>query len=312
MRDLLVNNDVVSNARNPQFYPLFGLTSNKLQSTLEALDGYWKAKSTIYLDVLGLPTLKGIAVKAWDEHTKVAVRDYLASRGWKSVVIRSDKQDETGIDIPVGGYLVDVANLDAQVKRFFMKGRIIMLLEPRNRYMNKYGVNVLYDSSSPNSLYLEVVGLGFDVSDINRGDITPHEHIELSMTSTDQLVLSRSAVSQTEYDKSVFYRLAKIGKLNMPENFIAKSENDLADLGRQFLKNNGYDLLFQQDNYQAIPLDHLKRIHLLMRNLPKRMHTLGLDVTLFVISATIFFENDELVFWDIVWPKHKYKVKASG
>jgi hypothetical protein len=296
----------MSKNRASAIYRLYGLSGKLLQSTLNDLEEYWKAKSIIYLDILGLPTLKGVAVTDWNDSIKHELKRFLNLEGWKAVVIRTDRKGGMGVHPPIGGYLVNLVDLDEQVQKFLAEDRIVMLLEPRDRYSNLYGINVMYDEKSPETLYLEVVGPGFDVSDINRGDLSPHERIWIRRRSNFR-VTQRSITSLEEYKSSIERRLSKIGRLVTQNHGRAqKSEAEFRSLAEQFLEMNNYNLLLRHaGGYSPISIEYIERVSHFVNELPETMKQLGLETNLFVISATIFESTEELIFWDIVWPQRK-------
>ena len=51
---------------------------------------------------------------------------------------------------------------------------LLWLLEPINRLRNDYGINLYFQHDE---CTIEIVGKGFDVSDLNRGQISPHQII---------------------------------------------------------------------------------------------------------------------------------------
>lgn len=289
-------------------FPLFALESDQISKTLSWLEGYWKAQSIVYLGELGLPTLPAIAVTEWNNEIQNYLMKFFKERNWKSVVIRTDKASETGKGVPRGGYLVEINNLENEVKQFLELGRLVMLLEPRDKYTNLYGINVSYNNNSPDELYLEIVGPGFEVSNLNRGDVSPHERLRIKRKSEGVDIIERSVTSLSEYKKSVYYRLLHLGEfLVSKQKKEAKSETELVEIAKTFLKENGYDLLFKhEDSYSEIPKSFLKKIKDFISPLPQKMTKLGLDIDEFVVSSTIF-NNEELVFWDIVWPTRKYR-----
>jgi hypothetical protein len=288
-------------------YPLFNLEKDRLKKTLLELDGYWKTCSIVYIDQLGLPTLPAIAITTWSQNVKENLTRILKEKNWSSVVIRTDKKKETGENIPRGGYLIEISKLEDEIKHFLNAGRLIMILEPRDKYRNLYGINISYEDTFPDTFYLEVVGPGFEVSNLNRGDISPHERLRIKRVSEDIDIMEKSVISPAEYKKSIYYRLLHLGKfLVSKQKLAANSEAELVEIAKQFLKNNGYDLLFKHENvYPEIPKKYLTKIKNFIAPLPQKMTELGLDVNEFIISSTIY-DTEELVFWDIVWPTRKY------
>ena len=71
--------------------------------------------------------------------------------------------------------LIDLEKLEERK----VDGTRMWLLQPIDRTKNIYGINMCVNKPL-NSFVIESVGKGFDVSDINRGDITPHEVISFN------------------------------------------------------------------------------------------------------------------------------------
>ena len=211
---------------------------------------------------------------------------------------------------PMGGYLVDLKDIEKDIRNHIAEGRIVIVLEPRNRYENLYGVNVMFEDKTSENLYLEVVGPGFDVSDLNRGQVTPHERV-LLQRSAECRVLERSTIAPSDYRASVNARLAKIGELVAARQAMDRSlmtHDELVEIGKHFLSANGYGLLLKHsEKYDPIPPEYLKRILYFAHDLPQKMSQMKLDTKLFVLSSTFFERSEELVFWDIAWPEKKYE-----
>lgn len=272
--------------------PLTNLESKDFEKTITKLNDFWKAKSIVYLDKFGLPTLPAIAITNWNEDVKNELIQICKEKGWNSIVIRTDKKAETGERIPRGGYLTNLDQLSLEITKIFDMGRIVMILEPRDRYRNLYGINILYEKTSPENLYFEVVGPGFEVSNLNRGDINPHEKFILKRTDDELDIQNHEIIPQSEYDQSVKFRFAQIDKDVLTRN------------GNDFLEKN-------KEKYQKIPIEYIKKIKNYVAQLPHKMSKVGLNTDQFVLSATVF-DSGELVFWDIVLPEHKYEGIKNG
>ena len=294
------------------FIPLTNLTHQDFEKTIRKLENFWKAKSIALLDRFGLHTLSAVAITSWDEKIKQKLVNFCKVNDWNSVVIRTDKKKETGKDIPRGGYLVKISQLDNEIQKYLQNGRIVMILEPRDRYKNLYGVNILYDSKEPENLYLEVVGPGFEVSNLNRGDIIPHERLMVKLKEK-LIILDRNIISGSSYRESVDLRYQQIGKRILEENISQnQSKEKLIKIGKGFLKTHGYHLLKEnKKSYQKIPEEHLEKI---VKNVIRLLHKMaksGMVVDQFVLSSTVF-DSGELVFWDMVFPEHKYEGKKNA
>lgn len=150
-------------------------SENALITALNDLEGYNKFMSVLYLCYLGLPTLPGVIVTNGSGFS--AVQSYFANRGETHVLLRTDSRDETGV-YPRGGNLIKITRILRESRKYLANGRILLLLAPRSRYDNLYSINALFTPDT-DKIYLEIVGAGFDASDLNRGDISPHETIQI-------------------------------------------------------------------------------------------------------------------------------------
>ena len=79
---------------------------------------------------------------------------------------------------PIRGGNKSLIDLE-ELERKKVEGTQMWLLQPIDRTKNIYGIN-MYVNKDLKTLVIESVGQGFDVSDINRGDITPQEIIHLN------------------------------------------------------------------------------------------------------------------------------------
>lgn len=292
-----MQNDFVSG-----LIPLTNLDTQSFEKIISKLENFWKAKSIAYLDKFGLPTLEAVAITDWNMKIKQNLLEFCNTKNWNSVVIRTDKERETGKDIPRGGYQIGLGYLENDIKKHLQNGRIVMVLEPRDKFRNLYGINIIFDN--PNTLYFEVVGPGFDVSNLNRGDITPHERFTVNIHGENLEISNHEIVSQSEYEKSVNYRYKQIGDSILVKNK-PYTEKEKIESGKNFLKSHEYLLLENSKSYHKITKNYIKKIRNTISKLPNQMSKIGLANSEFVLSATIF-DSEELVFWDIVFPSQKY------
>lgn len=75
-----------------------------------------------------------------------------------------------------GGKIIDIS-CDSLVEET-ESGADLWLLEPSIRENNLYCCNICLDKVQMN-LHIEILGRGFDISDINKGKICPHEIIDI-------------------------------------------------------------------------------------------------------------------------------------
>ena len=271
-----------------------------------SLVGYNKIASIFEICQLGLPTLRTLVVAAWSETIACRVEDYIRQNGWSQVMIRSDRRPEVP-NSPRGGFLFDLKSCIAAIGELIASGRVVLVVEPANKYDNLYGINVLFDSSE--DVMLEVVGPGFDATDINRGDISPHERIYLAVknkTVTTRL-FKRETVTPDDYLASVSQRLFKIGRevTQRTSSTSGVIQESLEEVGSQFLSLNGCVLL-NRHRYTPLPRSYLGRLVSYIQDLPWRLPASGVDAR-YVLSLSILNQSGpRFVFWDIVRPLRKY------
>lgn len=278
------------------------------------LEGYYKISSIYLLHRYRLPTLDGLVIMQWDKSIAEYVFEYLRQKGWKDVVIRTDKKEETGGYIR-GGYLCPVEKLEKEVVAILKLGRIVAILEPVNKYENLYGVNWLI-SIKDQYVIAEVVGPGFDISDINRGDTCPHEIIQFYIE--DKLIkfriCSRKIISQPQYLLSVIDRLKKIGReivLRKGGDPNSYSDTALIEAAKDYLQSTGWVMLLSHsEKYTPIPTFLLKTYIDYLADLPWLLENIAHYESFFVIPSSIIKTGQtyRFIFWDIIFPTRKYVI----
>lgn len=109
--------------------------------------------------------------------------------------------------------------LDELNKRL-VDGTQLWLLQPIDRTQNIYGVN-LYVKRDKKLFIVECVGKGFDISDINRGDISPQESITFEYPIREGWqkewwkFIKVEIVNQFEFENEKLIRLKKLNALGM-------------------------------------------------------------------------------------------------
>jgi hypothetical protein len=161
----------------------------------------------------------------------------------------------------------------------------LWLLEPIDRLKNNYGVN-MYFCRSKETLIIECVGKGFDVSDLNRGDVSPHQiisfqlPIEYGWYNEWWKYANFQFVSNHDYEISKILRLKKLANLgfNVDENIFNKQYKPLTV--------SLVEILMKYSELVYCSLTHEND---------------------FVVSCSIDDKN-KIVFWDIQTPIGKAKI----
>lgn len=299
--------------KNFSFYT--NISKNQLDYALSVFEGYWKIYSILVLKHLNFPVLKGIILTTFDAETRNNVIQFSKVIKSQEFLLRHDRKPEVP-NAPRGGYIVSIKELEKELSLFFKQRRIVVLLEPVSPYDDIYSCNVLFDRAQ-NCATIEIVGPGFDVSDLNRGDISPHEIIEFNFNSlTTESFKKIYTVDNRSYKKSVKLRLQKIGRrVSGQFNIEGKSnlhrsgyDGEFEAIGLKFLKNNHKNLLLDNlETYQEIPFEYLLELIPYIQKFPQKIEKFGMDFKCVVLSMG-FLTGVGLIFWDIVAPETKYCV----
>jgi len=242
----------------------------------------------------------------------MAAREFLKQCTPQLGLIRHDKNPECP-PYPRGGFLTGPISLESVIRYFEGLRRITAIFEPANPLVNGHNMNLLFESR--NDVVVEVVGPGFDASDLQRGDLSPHESWTFDVSSTG-LVQSGRQVYRTSveaYQQSVKDRIKKIDHKirNSPDSVIASqvcAELGVSPTTTEYLRRVGAPIL-RISKYASIEkykivcaLEEIVESEVLTRF---RRQT-GAEYPL-LVSASYVNHGAQLVFWDIVSPALKYE-----
>lgn len=164
-------------------------------------------------------------------------------------------------------------------------GTQMWLLQPIDRTKNIYGINI-YVNKNLETVIIESVGKGFDVSDLNRGDISPQESmvfnypVKYGWQNEWWKYIKINFVNQEQFDQDKFIRMNKLRKFGL---------NPSEDI---FDKN-------------FIPMDYCLIEKLLYYlNLIDEIWDKSDEYTISISMNA----NGKLVFWDIQTPLGKSKI----
>ncbi len=185
---------------------------------------------------------------------------------------------------PIRGGNKSKVDLD-ELQRKQVEGTQMWLLQPIDRTKNIYGIN-MYVNKNLELLIIESVGKGFDVSDLNRGDISPQENIsfnfpiEYGWQNEWWKYTKMNFVNQEQFNQDKLIRLNKLNKFELDSN------------------ENIFDKSFIPMDYSLIE-KLLKYINSIDESWNKS------DEYIVSISMNA---NGKLVFWDIQTPIGKSKI----
>jgi hypothetical protein len=292
---------------DPDFLRLSSISGTTLEEALSAVRGYLKFASILWIRALGEPTLDGIIIRRWSRETASALRAFCTQYKCGEFVLRIDKH-LTRWSARRGGYIVPAGHAQRIVRELSDEGMLTAMLEPASPHRDFYCLACV-TIPEENKIVVEVVGPGFDTSDLVRSDLLPHERFEISVPLDPPRIAAAAGVSpirtyvipQEHYRRSVEDRLAKIGaRLRnpaFPKDVSAQSDN-LREDARHFLRMTGETLLLKHSvRYEPIPGEYLRRFVLgVLRMLSGlERHTVRLGTVTF--SGT-FTTRRRLVYWD--------------
>lgn len=274
-----------------------------------AEDGqFLKWSTSCLLRYLDLATLDSALVTPDEPTEKIesTARAFAGLTTNEGLMVRSDARAETkqyyrgGNTFPVGDAIREAQSLHAD-------GRAVLFLEPTNRFNNLLSVNLVMDRDS--GLSMEVLGRGFDVSDLNRGGIVPELSVQVANANWQQFEVPRAWDFRIQrYDDPERCRqrrelrlarmandiLPRLGHLN--GSSLASAEKWLRERGYTGIwRDAGVTLSlrtlqkFYEDAFMIV--DHLWQ---------KPWRVLG-------CSASDLGDG-RLIYWDIIYPTRKFGV----
>jgi hypothetical protein len=198
------------------------------------------------------------------------------------------------------------------------EGFLTFLLEPASQYSDLYSVASVCDLRS-GQIDIEVVGPGFDASDILRSDVIPHERFEIFAGTesnsldehSDHQITRTFSVDKEAYRESTQRRLAKIGarlrNASFPEKElrIAEVPSDrerLVQHAVEYLRRSGKTLLLDHlQEYDPIPLGLLKTFVTQVMRLLQAAKSVRVNWQQLSLAGS-FLDTQRLVLWDFFPP----------
>jgi hypothetical protein len=263
------------------------------------------------------PVLPGIILGGWTSHGESAVRRFCRDNGFSELLVRIEKREQRWTRRR-GGYTIPIDEVQQQVEELAREEMLTILLEPASSYSDLFSLTTACDLES-GKLDVEVVGPGFDASDVLRSDLVPHERFEVFLASCGREVRADSApqakrsyvVARRDYQASVRQRLEKIGarlrNRSFADNLIGTSLSSvereaLAKEAEEFLRASGQTMLLDHaEEYQPIPLPLLKTFLREFQRIFERVRTQKTRWRLLSLAAS-FLPQERLVLWDFFVP----------
>ena len=284
------------------------ITTTNLRAALDLLRGCWKSSSLLWMRSNEFPVLSGVILNKWTKEAGAAVSHFCNERNLSELLVRIEKPGQRWIRRR-GGYTIRVAAARDLVEELSRAGMLVILLEPASPYSDVYSLTSVCDLAV-GRMDVEVVGPGFDASDVLRSDVTPHERFEVSITEGDQFgkaqdcEVRRSYLIEPEaYRVSVQRRLTKVGaRLRNPsfpdEELRVFDSDQLAQEGLLYLKKSGQTILLDHLNhYDPIPRGMLELFLVQLQRLCSLMVQSQIRRQLLSVAAS-FLAQRRLIMWD--------------
>jgi hypothetical protein len=160
-----------------------------------------------------------------------------------------------------------------------------------------------------NKIVVEVVGPGFDTSDVVRGDLLPHERFEVFAPLDDPGSALRNGsvpqrtylITQESYRRSVDDRLTKIGsRLRNPAfpKEVTADPRELREDARSYLRRTRESLLLRHsESYEPIPGTYVSRFISGVLEILAGLERHAIRLGAVTFSGT-FTTRRRLVYWD--------------
>jgi len=287
---------------NPLFIETERNTWDNLTNFLSLPRSCWKCSSILWMQSNNFPVLASLILSKWTQQAEVAVSLFRQERNFSELLVRIEHPGKRWTRRR-GGYTIPVSAVRSLVDELIADGMLALLLEPAKPYSDLYSLTSLCDLVT-GTIDVEVVGPGFDASDLLRSDIVPHERFDIRFREPQDFQVRRSQlIEPNTYRLSVQRRLAKIGaRLRNPpfpdealEASAANSHsNQLADEAMRYLDKSGQTLLLNHlEEYEPIPEAFLTQLRRLIRAM---VHS---QVTWEALSVSAsFLDHGRLVMWD--------------
>jgi hypothetical protein len=293
------------------FDPLLELrhvSERNLQESVNSMNGYLKFASMIWIRALRQPILDALIVKRWSPDASRALKGFCDRHGCDEVLLRVDTLNSRWSERR-GGYIVASAKARALTKELNNESKIAAFLEPISPYRDRYSLAAITDDTQE-KMTVEVVGPGFDASDLLRSDSPPHERFEVLVPKLSRprkrLALERRsyAMRSEDYARTVEERLVKIGaRLRNPAypRAIINSSIERTRLAREaadYLKRTKQAaLLNHREVYEPIPKRFVERFVIGVGEILGGLNRYNIRLGSISISGT-FTNRGRFMFWD--------------
>ncbi len=293
------------------------VTRENLGAALAAVPGCWKSSSLLWMHANDSPALPGLIFGGWSQESEESVIRFCRPRNFSELLVRVEKPGQRWTRRR-GGYTVPLDAVKGLVQDLAADGMMAILLEPASPYTDFFSLTSVCEVDA-GKVDVELVGPGFDASDILRSDITPHERFEIQFddrlrASWDHPKLRSTRthlVDPESYRTSVRQRLVKIGARlrnpafpdeQMQPGTSASALEGLVQQATRYLRESGQTALLERsDRYEPIPPRLLDAFLTEVFRLSKTVAESNVSWRTFSLAGS-FLSEERLVIWDFFPP----------
>lgn len=295
----------------PSFPPLElrHVSERNLRESVNSMNGYLKFASMIWIRALRQPILDGLFVKRWGTSAHQSLRAFCDRHGSDDVLLRVDTLNKRWSERR-GGYIIRAAQARAVTRALNNEGKIAAFLEPASPYRDRYSLAAVTDDLNE-TITVEVVGPGFDASDLLRSDSFPHQRFETFVPRPSRPLPHLAfrgrpyIIRLDDYRHAVDERLIKIGaRLRNPA--YPRTEVGSSAIQRTQLIQEAIDylqrtkqvaLLNHRESYEPVPTHFLETFVAGVGNLIGGLCRYNIRLGATSFSGT-FTSRGRFVFWD--------------
>lgn len=256
------------------------------------------------LRLIGLPTLDAVFIEPRSqEFLDEAVHRFCTKTQATRILIRSDGGLETK-SYYRGGNSFEVSAAIEEARHLLASNRAVILMEPTNRFTNRESANLLI--SSDGDLVIELLGPGFDVSDLNRGGLLPEFSFQLRGINWAEYEELRPADFRFSHGRHVdddgvrtTQRLAILAREILPQT--GQDAMGVAGEAERWLRERGYCGLWEP---RVAP--SFRRLIQLYDDSFAIAAAFRTRSRFVVSSSTSTLDDGRIVYWDIVDAKKKF------
>lgn len=270
------------------------------------LSPFPKWSTLCLLRTIGCPTLDACYVPPGMDGGGVhdAVHGFARKTCLTHVALRSDGGIES-TQYYRGGHVLPLNRAIEVCRDLVGKKRAVVLVEPTNRFRNRLNLNVLFDRRG--DFIIEILGQGYDTSDLNRGGIRPQIVIRAGGCDWTRFSrVHRSALSvSVDLEPSAErarrgQRLSRIARELLPPLDVHCAE-PCEEQAREWLLLNGHCALWAEEP-PSVTIHDVRHWH-------EHAFMIGLTYKkswMSLVYSASRLEDGRMVHWDVVDGGRKY------